>query len=234
MFQMGDKEGNMMSQDAIPDNYDGCVEKFNLQEVIPKCDHQHLMSVVSFSSTKTLGVLKKASNFRLLNRAGQLLKVLHPYEIEAWETGKEKEYVIKKEQSLSTRRSQSFNGYCKASVSFCYGERQGMLDMYFFYLFIINYAPNQFLVPSAILQQRCCNCVIETISRLLRIPRPITLQHIVAAGILIKLIQGLICKATSIRLEPHIDKPFIAFPKFNISGNVRIPVVPTNGGFRIH
>jgi hypothetical protein len=91
MFQMGDKEGNMMSQDAIPDNYDGCVEKFNLQEVIPKCDHQHLMSVVSFSSTKTLGVLKKASNFRLLNRAGQLLKVLHPYEIEAWETGKEKE-----------------------------------------------------------------------------------------------------------------------------------------------
>jgi hypothetical protein len=150
-------------------------------------------------------------------------------------TGKEKEYPQESRKNSPYQQggvSHSMDTV-KASVSFCYGERQGMLDMYFFYLFIINYAPNQFLVPSAILQQRCCNCVIETISRLLRIPRPITLQHIVAAGILIKLIQGLICKATSIRLEPHIDKPFIAFPKF-ISGNVRIPVVPTNGGFRIH
>jgi hypothetical protein len=59
-FQMGDKDGNVMSMDAIPDTFDGCKDKFNLQ-VITKRDHQHLMFVVSLSSTKTLGILKKAA-----------------------------------------------------------------------------------------------------------------------------------------------------------------------------
>jgi hypothetical protein len=57
---MGDKEGNIISMDAIPDTFNGCKEKFNLQ-VIKKRDHQHLMFVVSFSLTKILGILKKAA-----------------------------------------------------------------------------------------------------------------------------------------------------------------------------
>jgi FtsZ-binding cell division protein ZapB len=66
LFQMGDKNGNVMSADAIPATFNGCVEKFNMQ-IINKRDHQHLMFVVSFSSTKTLSVLKKAS-MHLLSR----------------------------------------------------------------------------------------------------------------------------------------------------------------------
>jgi hypothetical protein len=59
-FQMGDKHGKVMPMDAIPDSYNGCMEHFNLQ-VLPKKDHQHLMFVVTFHSTKPLGVLKRSA-----------------------------------------------------------------------------------------------------------------------------------------------------------------------------
>jgi hypothetical protein len=60
MFQLGDKNGKVMAMDAIPSTYDGCKDKFNLQ-VVPKRDHQHLMFVATFISTKPLGALKRAA-----------------------------------------------------------------------------------------------------------------------------------------------------------------------------
>jgi hypothetical protein len=60
LFQMGDKNGTFMAMDAIPDNYNGCKAKFNLQ-VLAKRDHQHLMFAVTFNSTKPFGVLKRAA-----------------------------------------------------------------------------------------------------------------------------------------------------------------------------
>ncbi len=60
LFQMGDKNGTIMAMDAIPDNYNGCKAKFNLQ-VLAKRDHQHLMFAVTFNSTKPFGVLKRAA-----------------------------------------------------------------------------------------------------------------------------------------------------------------------------
>jgi hypothetical protein len=59
-FQLGDKDGNPMAMSAIPDTYQGCVAKFNLK-VVPKRNHQHLMFVTTFISTKPFGMLKKAS-----------------------------------------------------------------------------------------------------------------------------------------------------------------------------
>jgi hypothetical protein len=60
MFQMGDSSGTFMAMDAIPNNYNGCKEKFNLQ-VLPKGDHQHLMFAVNFTSMKPFGTLKRAA-----------------------------------------------------------------------------------------------------------------------------------------------------------------------------
>ena len=59
-FQLGDKDGNPMDMSAIPATYQGCVDKFNLR-VVPKRNHQHLMFVTTFLSTKPFGVLKTAS-----------------------------------------------------------------------------------------------------------------------------------------------------------------------------
>jgi hypothetical protein len=59
-FQMGDRNGKIMAMDAIPSNYEGCKERFNLQ-VVPKGDHQHIMFVVTFISTKPLGALKRSA-----------------------------------------------------------------------------------------------------------------------------------------------------------------------------
>jgi hypothetical protein len=66
LFQMGDQQGNAISIDALPDTFDACVGRFNLQ-VVDKRDHQHVMFVVNFDSKKTIGVLKKAA-IELLKR----------------------------------------------------------------------------------------------------------------------------------------------------------------------
>ena len=59
-FQLGDKDGKPMAAAAIPNTYQGCVDKFNLT-VVQKRNHQHLMFVTTFMSTKTFGTLKNAS-----------------------------------------------------------------------------------------------------------------------------------------------------------------------------
>jgi hypothetical protein len=59
-FQLGDKDGKPMALAAIPNSLQGCVEKFNLK-VVQKRNHQHLMFVTTFMSTKTFGSLKNAS-----------------------------------------------------------------------------------------------------------------------------------------------------------------------------
>eukprot|EP00980_Cylindrotheca_fusiformis_P000983 scaffold266_cov83-Cylindrotheca_fusiformis.AAC.1 len=51
--------GNMFAMDGIPETYNECIEKFNLQ-VAKKGTHQHLMFVFMIQTSRPLGVIKSA------------------------------------------------------------------------------------------------------------------------------------------------------------------------------
>eukprot|EP00980_Cylindrotheca_fusiformis_P000998 scaffold273_cov89-Cylindrotheca_fusiformis.AAC.5 len=76
-FHMGDKLGNMFAMDGIPETYNACIDKFNLQ--VKKGAHQHLMFVFMIQSTHPcLGVIKNAC-FHVVLKQPNLYLHAHPF-----------------------------------------------------------------------------------------------------------------------------------------------------------
>eukprot|EP00980_Cylindrotheca_fusiformis_P013733 scaffold3531_cov183-Cylindrotheca_fusiformis.AAC.2 len=85
LFRMGDKAGNMVAMDGIPETYNECIDKFNLQ-VAKKGTHQHLMFVFMIQSTRPPLSMIKNTCFHVLKQHNLYLHS-HPFSLEKLDVG---------------------------------------------------------------------------------------------------------------------------------------------------
>eukprot|EP00980_Cylindrotheca_fusiformis_P016786 scaffold5063_cov82-Cylindrotheca_fusiformis.AAC.1 len=74
--------GNMFAMDGIPETYNECIEKFNLQ-VAKKGTHQHLMFVFMIQTSRPLGVIKSAC-FPVLKQHNRSISMRTPSPLINW------------------------------------------------------------------------------------------------------------------------------------------------------